>query len=156
MAVVHMGGDGHDARVFATIDVVRWHGDVLWWLNLSHCSACGQDWMIAPEERIYDDHYLKRLTPDEADAIMARNAWPGDFLRYEAVLRFGQRNSKASSFLDPRSGLMPTIEDLRRERHDISDAEIGELIGISEKQVARLARPTWLERIVRKLAAPRL
>ncbi|MBB4838759.1 hypothetical protein HNP52_001828 [Sphingomonas kyeonggiensis] len=154
MAVVHIGGDGHDERVFATIDVVRWHGDLLWWPKLSRCTACGQDWMIAQEERIYDDHYLKRLTPDEAGAIMARDLWPDDFLCYEAVLRFGQRNSRAFRFLDPRSGLLPIIEDLRKERPGISEAEIGELIGISEKQVVRLMGPEgWFERIGRKLLA---
>lgn len=158
MAVVHMGGDGHDERVFATIELVRWYGDNLWWLKLSRCTACGQDWMIAQEERIYDDYYVKRLEPAEAKAIVAREIWPDDFMTYEAVLRFGQRHSKAFRFLNPRShSLIRTIEDLRKERSEISRAELGELLGISEGHVARLMRPErWYERIARKLATPRL
>lgn len=158
LAVMPMGGDGLDEHFFATVDIVRWHGDVLWWLNLSRCAVCGQDWMIAQEERIYDDHYLKRLNSAEAEAVVSANVWPAEFLTYEAVLRFGQRHSKAFHFLDPRAGsLLWTIEDLRKARPDISAHEIGELLGISQAHVAKLMRPErWHERIVRKLTTPRL
>jgi len=158
LAVVPMGGDGLDERFFATVESIRDHGGERWWLHLARCTACGQDWMIAQEERIYDDYYLKRLNSAEAEAVVSANVWPAEFLTYEAVLRFGQRHSKAFHFLDPRAGsLLWTIEDLRKARPDISTHEIGELLGISEAHVARLMRPErWHERIVRKLTMPRL
>lgn len=41
LAVVPMGGDGLDERVFATLEKICDHGGDLWWLYLSKCSACG-------------------------------------------------------------------------------------------------------------------
>jgi hypothetical protein len=153
LAVVPMGGEGLDERFFATIEMVRSHGGAQWWLYLGRCTACGQHWMVAQEERIYDDHFVKRLTPEEADAIVAEGRWPADFLTYEAVLRLGQERSSACQFFDPRSdALLQTIEDLRGARPDISATEIGGLLGISDEHVAILMRPEGLfDRVVRKL-----
>ncbi|WP_404339020.1 hypothetical protein AB2M62_07555 [Sphingomonas sp. MMS12-HWE2-04] len=82
LAVVPMGGAGFDERVLATIESLCDHGGAQWWLHLARCSACGQHWMIAQEERIYDEHFLKRLSPTEVDAIQADRRWPEDFLTY--------------------------------------------------------------------------
>ena len=158
LAVVPMGMDGLDERFFATVESIHDHGGERWWLHLARCTACGQDWMIAQEERIYDDHFLKRLSRAEAEAVVRDNAWPPDFLTYEAVLRMGRERSSACRFLDPRAGSLTwTVEDLRKARPEISTEEIGDLLGISEKHVAALMRPEgMLERLWRKLRAPSL
>ena len=158
MAVVPMGGDGLDERFFATVESIRNHGGEQWWLHLARCTACGQDWMIAQEERIYDDHFLKRLGRDQADAIVEEGKWPPDFLTYEAVLRIGQAHSNACRFLDPRAdSLVWTVEELQKARPGIDPGEIAELLGIPDAHAARLMRPErWHERIVRKLSTPRL
>lgn len=75
LAIVPMGDDGLDERVFATIDRELWHGEKLWWLNLSRCRACEQHWMIAQEERIYDVHFMKRIDPATSRAMMVGH-WP--------------------------------------------------------------------------------
>ena len=84
-----MGGDGLDERVFATVEKVVDHGGRAWWLHLSQCRACGQHWMIAQEERIFDEHFLRRLTVDEANRISANGEWPVEFLSYERVIKKG-------------------------------------------------------------------
>jgi hypothetical protein len=149
LAVIPMGGDGLDERVFATVDRVRDHGGAQWGLYLSRCSQCGQHWMIAQEERIYDAYFLKRLSAEEVDAIHAEQRWPEDFLAYEHVLQMGRAHGPPFTFLDRRSPtLIDTIADLRRERPTITTGHIADLLGISAKRVSRLARPpsrarTW-------------
>lgn len=158
LAVVPMGMDRLDERFFATVELVHNHGGEQWWLHLDRCTACGQNWMIASDERIYDDHFVSRLSGEQAQAIVDRGSWPSDFLTYEAVLRIGKERSKACRFLDPRAGsLLWTVEDLQKARSEISTGEIAELMGISEAHAARLARPErWFERVVRKLTMTRL
>ena len=139
LAVIPMGGDGHDERVFATLNDVRDHGADLWWLYLSKCSACEQDWLVAQDERIYDNYYLKRLSPAEAQDIMAGVRWPDDFISYERVLRLGRTLGQPWTFLDSRSpALIDTAADLRKERPDITVDEIAYLLAIKPKAVGRL------------------
>jgi hypothetical protein len=73
LSVVPMGGDGLDERVFATLERTRDHGGALWWLYLSKCSACGQGWLVAQDERIYDNYYLKRLSSVETLDVTESN-----------------------------------------------------------------------------------
>ena len=139
LAIVPMGGDGKDERVFATLNNVRDHGAELWWLSLSKCSACEQDWLVAQDERIYDNYYLKRLDPAEARDIADAARWPDDFITYERVLRLGRTLSQPWTFLDSRDpALVSTAEDLRKERPDISTDEIAYLLAIEPKTAARL------------------
>ena len=156
LAAVAMGWDGLDKRVFATIDYLKWHGKHLWWLALAHCSACGQDWMIAQEERIYDTHYLIRVTSSEARQILAEDRWPDDFITYESVLRTGRSLDDPFRYLDPLSpSLVCTAEDLRSARPEISAAEIGDLLGISQVHAERLLRQngSFASRLVERLRA---
>ena len=83
LAVVPMGGDGQDERVFATLETTRSHGADLWSLYTSKCSACEQEWLVAQDERIYDNYYLKRLGPAEAQEMADGDRWPDDFITYE-------------------------------------------------------------------------
>lgn len=147
-AVVPMGSDGLDERVFATIDRFADHGGDQWWLYASHCSACGQDWMVAQDERIYDNFYLTRITPETRRQIVEQGRWPDDFMTYEQVLRLGRTLSKPWTFWDLVSGaLVDTAADLRHERPGITTGEIAWLLGISEKDAARLDKPGLLARL---------
>lgn len=134
-----MGCDGLDERVFESLERTRDHGGDQWWLYLSRCSVCGQDWLVAQDERIYDNYYLKRLGPSEAKEIVEANCWPEDFMTYERVLRLGRTLSKAWTFFDPCSpSLVWTAEDLRKERPDITVEEIAYLLAMEPEGVARL------------------
>jgi len=134
-----MGDDGLDERVFQTLDRIREPGGDLWWLYLSKCSACGQDWLVAQDERIYDNYYLKRINQAEARGIAEDNRWPDDFITYERVLKLGRALSRPWSFLDQRSpALVCTAEDLMRERPDITVEEIAYLLAIEPEVATRL------------------
>ena len=138
-AVVPMGGEGQDERVFATLETTRSHGPDLWWLYLSKCSVCEQNWLVAQDERIYDNYYLKRLGPTEARRITEDGRWPDDFITYERVLRLGRTLSKPWTFFDPRSpALVWTAGDLVKERPDITVEEIAYLLAIEPEAAARL------------------
>jgi hypothetical protein len=139
LAVVPMGGDGLDERVFATLDRTSEHGGALWWLYLSKCGACGQDWMVAQDDRIYDNYYMKRLERVAAQGICETRRWPDDFITYERVLRCGRTMSQPWTFFDPVCpSLVSTAEDLRRERPEISVEEIAYLLAIEPAAAARL------------------
>lgn len=139
LAAVPMGGDGLDERVFATVENVLDHDGDAWWLHLSQCRACGQYWMIAQEERIFDEHFLRQLTVDEANRISVNAEWPVEFLSYERVLKTGHAlRIRPCVFLERLSpSLVWTAEDLRRERPDISVEEIALLLGVSSTQAKR-------------------
>ena len=139
LAVVPMGGDGLDERVFASLDQILAHGGDQWWLYISSCQVCSQSWMIAQDERIYDNFYLRRLSPSVCREIVENAHWPDEFLTYEQVLRLGRTMSRPVTFLDPRSpALVCTAEDLRRERARISLEEISYLLAIPVSDAANL------------------
>jgi hypothetical protein len=148
LAVVPMGMDGLDERVFASLERVIEHGGDQWWLYLSDCSNCSQNWMVAQDERVYDNYYLRRITSPMRQAIIDHGQWPDEFLTYEQVLRLGRTMSKPWTFLDPRSpGLVWTAEDLRRERPDISFDEIAYLLAIPVPDAIRLLqKPSMFDR----------
>jgi len=128
-------------RFFATIEEIRAYGPDLWWLRMSCCKVCGQNWMIAQEERIYDDYMLKRLTTEDTRQIVEEDKWPGDFLTYEKVLKIGQKLSRACRFDDPMSySLIDTIRDLRLNRSNITTAEIAALLDIDIEHVDMLIK----------------
>lgn len=147
LAAVPMGGDGLDERVFATIETVVEHGGDAWWLHLSRCRACGQHWMIAQEERIFDEHFLRRLTVDEANRITDRAEWPVKFLSYERVLKIGHAlGIRPCIFMERLSpSLVWTAEDLRKERPDMSVEEIALLLGVTTRQANRLLAAATFE-----------
>jgi hypothetical protein len=125
-----MGGDGLDERVFATLEEVHKHGGEQWWLYASTCQVCGQSWMIAQDERVHDNFYLKRLTR-EGLRLLLDGHWSDDFLTYEQVLRLGVEAGRTCRFLDPLdSSLVWTVEDLRRQRPAITADEIAYLLAV--------------------------
>jgi hypothetical protein len=138
LAAVPMGGDGLDERVFATVDRVCDHGGDLWWLYLSSCGACGQNWMVAQEERIFDIYFLRRVSEAEAEAIF-ENQWPDDFMTYERVLEIGHRFATPCIFFHPlAASLIWAADDLRKERPDIAVDEVARLLGVSPENAAHL------------------
>ncbi len=140
LAVLPMESDGLYERVFATLETVREHGGDAWWLYLSRCDACGQHWMVAQEERIYDDFFLHRIDAAGAAAIVT-GWWPPEFLTYEAVLAIGRRLSKPCRFFDPLAhSLVGTVQDLRKARPAITAEEMASLLGIAPGDVGRLIR----------------
>ena len=139
LAAIPMGDEGLDERVFATLERVREHGSKLWWLYLSQCGVCAQHWLVAQDERIYDTFYLKRLGPAAAQDIIASGNWPDDFITYERVLQLGSRMAPKWQFQDPFAhSLQFTVEDLRKERPNISPREIAVLLGITGVQARKL------------------
>ena len=140
-AAVPMGGDGLDERVFATVENVVDHGGAAWWLHLSQCHACSQHWMIAQEERIFDEHFLRRLSVAEASRISVDAEWPAEFLSYERVLKTGHAlRIRPCVFLERLSpSLVWTAEDLRKERPDITVEEIALLLGVTVTHAKRLS-----------------
>jgi len=137
VTAVAMGSD--EARtVFETLDRVVTYGPEKWWLYLSKCRTCGTIWLIAQDERIYDEFYLART--DEAaltDALSGK--WPDRFRTYESVLAIGRELNHPPQFLDPMSNaLLATIEDLFEERPGISVREIGHLLGLTDEHAAAL------------------
>ena len=100
--------------------------------------------MIAQEERIFDEYFLKRVNLDEAVRILAEGEWPPEFLIYERVLRTGHAlGISPCIFIDRLSpSLVWAVEDLRKERPHISIGEIARLIGVGQTQVTRLLAET--------------
>jgi len=141
-----MGGDGLDEKLLATLESVKKHGGVQWWLYLGRCRVCRQDWLVAQEERIYDEHFLQRLNPHEAERVIVQGIWPDTFISYERVLRIGQSLTNPCRFLDPRAvSLISTVEDLRKERPEISAAEIADLLGIGVNHSTKLMAASGAE-----------
>jgi hypothetical protein len=141
LAIIAMGGDRLDLRFFATVREIQRHGGDLWWLYLSRCEVCGQNWMLAQEERIYDDYLLKRLTTGEAEATISDGRWPSDFLTYESVLEIARRLGSTASFVDPRSpALIVSVRDLKVSRVGITATEIAKLLGIEEAHAIELMK----------------
>lgn len=104
--------------------------------------------MIAQDESIYDNFYLRRLDRTTAKALQEQGQWPDEFLTYERVLSLGRTMSKPWTFLDPRSpALVWTAEDLRRERPDITVEEVAHLLAILVRDATSLFhKPTVIDR----------
>jgi hypothetical protein len=131
--------DGLDERIFATLNLVLNYGGDKWWLYISKCHVCGQNWMVAQEERIHDNYFLKRIESDAVQAITEQSNWPNDFLLYEQILRLGRDAGKVATFLDPLSpALVQTAQELLTARPDISLDEIAYVLAIPIKQAAKI------------------
>jgi hypothetical protein len=141
-AVVGMGDpEGLDERIFATLDRVQEHGGGQWWLYAAKCNTCGVNWMIAQDERIHDNFYFKRLDAKAMEEVVELSRWPDDFLRYEQILRLGRQSGKTAHFFDSQSpALVQTVDDLRRERPEISLEDIAYALDISVESTVKLIR----------------
>jgi hypothetical protein len=134
-----MRGDDQDERIFATVEYLRSHSGDQWWLHSGACRICSQGWLIAQDTRIHDNYCLKRLSTEELNGILLEDEWPQDFLTFEQVLRAERDAGLTCRFSDPLSpSLKWTVEDLRRERSDITNDEIAYLLAIPSQNVAAL------------------
>lgn len=141
LAHVPMGGDGLDEKFLATVSEINSYGQPKWWLWLGKCSTCKQDWLVAQDERIFDEYFLKKLTFEQAHEITHSNQWPQEFLTYENVLRLGGTMSTHCRFLERTSpSLVWTAEELLTERPNITTSEIAALLGIDIKRANDVMR----------------
>ena len=136
---IPMGCDDLDQQFFATVERVKDHGGNQWWLYSAKCKACGQDWLVAQEERIFDVYYLIKLCPADANLIEDKNEWPIQFQTFEDLLSRGANLGIQCVFLDDLAmSLVWSVEDLRKERPDITEQEIARLLGIDISQAKRV------------------
>ncbi|UDF05486.1 hypothetical protein [Asticcacaulis sp. AND118] len=164
--VIPMGMERRDERFFATVDEAARHGGKAWWLWLGKCKACGDHWLIAQEERIYDDYFVDRLSDEDAAHILADKQWPAKYLTYEDVLRTGRVRSKPCRFVDRMANsLVWTVQELRRDRPEIDEREMADLLGIDALHAKELLKKSntlresylvaiinkWLVRLSEKL-----
>lgn len=119
------------------------HGQPLWWLQLDRCSACGQSWLVASEERQNDVYCLRRMREADAQSVIAGGAWPTDFHRYETLLRLGIEAGNVFRFFDPMDTRW-TIADLARERPGIRVSELAKLVALDVEVAAMVAREAVL------------
>jgi hypothetical protein len=139
--MIPMGYEGLDQQFFATVESLKHYGEKRWWLHLCKCQKCSQDWLVAEESRIYDDHYIKRLSQSEADIITAQDIWPDDFSTYEQVLEIGSKLSRPYHFDEVYApSLLYTTEDLRLARPNITNGEIANLLGITVEHVKNIIK----------------
>lgn len=137
-SAIPMGADFYFEKVFDTLRKVAEYGPDKWWLYVSKCSQCHTNWLVAQDERIYDEFFLERLTEEQAHEAIA-GSWPNQFQSYEAVLRRGREVSNPPIYVDPLAlGLVLTAEDLLRERPNIEASEIASLLGISDDHARQL------------------
>ncbi|WP_294278534.1 hypothetical protein [uncultured Sphingomonas sp.] len=130
---------GRDEQFLETVKVLLNAGEPRWWLYLGQCGSCQQNWLVAQEERIYDEHLLVKISQERADAVLDAGKWPDTFSTYESVLAIAQTLSHPGRFLDPMAwSLLCTVEDLRCERPDITEDDMAHLLGISRRHVHRL------------------
>ena len=138
LSAVPMGGDFYFEKVFEPLEEIAKYGPDKWWLYISRCSECGANWLVAQDDRIYDDFFLKRLTDAEVERAKA-GQWPEQFQSYRDVLTVGRETSTPPRFFDPMAAsLIWTAEDLLREQPNIPAQDVAHILGLSEKHAERL------------------
>jgi len=138
MSAVPMGGDFYFEKVFESFLRETEFGHEKWWLYISTCAVCQTHWLIAQDDRIYDDFFMKRIDAQEVNDAKA-GRWPPTFGTYENVLALGRKVSNPPRFFDKfAASLIWTVQDLRKERSNITATEIAYLLGLSENHTARL------------------
>lgn len=138
LSAVPMGADFYFEKVFETLVKDVEFGEEKWWLYISTCSVCQTHWLIAQDDRIYDDFFMKRISAEELDAARA-GKWPATFSTYENVLASGRKASNPPRFFEKfAASLIWTVQDLRRDRPEIGPQEIAYLLGLSGDHAAKL------------------
>lgn len=95
--------------------------------------------MVAQEERIFDDYFMRRLVELQVRDIIDEARWPAEFITYESVLRTGRELSQPCIYVDSRSpALVASAHDLRKARPDITVDEVAFLLGVTAKNADRL------------------
>lgn len=133
LADLGMGEDASDTAL-RTLEQRAVRGPPLWWLAAYQCSECGQRWLLAQESRINDVFFLKRLSLEEGEQLFEEEQWPGDFDKFETLLRLGRERGHRWTVVDPLDpldfSLSGTAADLARERPGIRVSELAELFNL--------------------------
>jgi hypothetical protein len=141
LAVVPMGFDGLDDRVFATLDRRAAFGEEKWWLSVSRCRVCDQSWLIGSDDRIHDNYCLKRINVETYRSIIERSKWPEDFQLYEQILRLCVEGGAVAMFLDPYEPvLILTAKELVAARPEITVGEIAFALNLDKNQRKKLLK----------------
>lgn len=134
-------GDESTTAVFETLEKRAERGDPFWWLSLYACSACGQWWLVAQEERQNDVFFLRRLSREEGEKILEEHGWPTEFDSYAYLLRLGMERGHSVRFVDPLdSSLSWTAADLARERPGIHVSEMAQLLNLDLSLAEEIAK----------------
>lgn len=132
-----MGSDGQDARFHATVKERVSGGEAMYWLKLGQCTCCGQNWMVANDQTIFDLYLADRVSPEEAEAIVTTGQWPETFSSYERVLELCITRGGARSRLRAEDWLAHwVVKELKTARESMTNAEIAVLFGLSDADVA--------------------
>jgi hypothetical protein len=138
--LVDAGMGSEDDTALETLELMVSHGAPRRWLSAERCSACGQWWLVAADERINDVYLRRRLTEAEIEALQSRREWPADFSTFAEVLRLGRERGHSVIFGDPESpALVDTVVDLAREEDGIRASRVAWLLQIDLGQTLRLA-----------------
>ncbi len=126
--------------VFDSLDEIASYGPDKWWLSIYRCNQCDQNWMVAQEERIYDEFLFQRISASEAQQAL-QGQWPDTFWTYEKTLAVARKFTDAPQFFDPMAySLQSTVEGFLKERPEISNNEIANLLGLSAAHCAKLVQ----------------
>lgn len=136
-----------DDFVMSPLQRIRERGKTWWWLSLYRCAVCGQNWLVASEERRNDLYCLRKLTPTIAEEIEATDRWPDDFDRYETLLEIGRDTGNQWSYvsLEANSGLYELVRELALARPGITVGEIASLLNLEPSDAWYLAQKAFDE-----------
>lgn len=135
-------GLGDDALYMKSMKLTKNRDGHRDWVSAFVCSECSQSWLIAEESRINDDVFFRRLNTDEYEKILKLNEWPSLFDRYEDLLKLSAQFGQTFSFVDPVESisLSGVIEDLIKERPQITKEEIANLLNIDLNILAQIQK----------------
>jgi hypothetical protein len=135
-------GMGHEDNAFRTLDKRADFGEECWWLSLFSCSNCGQDWLVACEQRVYDVWFLKRTRAEIAKQIVELRQWPSVFRSYAELLRLALERGHSVCYLDPADSieLSGAVEDLAKAKPGITISELYALLPIDLSTTRHIAR----------------
>lgn len=121
--------------------VLAERGRPWWWLYASLCEHCGQHWLVAQEEGLNDVLIMRKLSSEESRGLHDSGVWPAYFDQYETLLRLGAEAGHHARYADTTNHILQAIvEDLTRDRPDISVEEIATLLNIPVESAAILVR----------------
>ncbi len=98
-------GDDDATAARRELRTVTRRGGRWWWLDLAQCAVCGQWWLDAQEERIYDVWVMRKVREADAQRIVdGDGVWPSTLDRYVTLLRAAQTEGRRVSWPDPAVG----------------------------------------------------
>jgi hypothetical protein len=134
--------DATDAR--RELVAVTKRGGRWWWLTLAQCAVCGQRWLDAQEERVYDVWVMRKLREADVRRILDGDGeWPGDLDRYITLLRMARSEGRRVSWadpLDPRTlqVLRETLIQIRAEDPSVSRQQAAALLCLTAAQARQV------------------